>query len=92
MGAFVVPFPVTVSHSWLQTQDEVLLTAADLGLVRLKVPRGYTKHSLQAAVQQWLGQPRCAGVSLQKVHAPRAGFPVFCLPRPEVSTLTVGSV
>ena len=89
MGAFVVPFPVTLGHSWLQTQDEVLLTAADLGLVRLRVPRGYTKRSLQAAVQQWLGQPRCAGVNLQQVHAPRAGFLVFCLPRPEASTLTV---
>ena len=89
MGALVVPFPVTASHSWLQAHDEVLCTAADLGLVRLRVPRGYTRSSLQTAVQQWLGKSRCAGVSIQPAQAPRAGFSVFCLPRPGASTLTV---
>ena len=89
MGTCVVPFPTTASHSWLQNHDEVLLTAADLGLVRLKVPRGYCMQRLQTAVQQWLGKSRCAGVRLQQVQAPGVGFSIFCLPRPGASTLTV---
>ena len=89
MGTCVVPFPNTARHSWLQKHDEVLLTAADLGLVRLKVPRGYCMQRLQTAVRQWLGKSRCAGVRLQQVHAPGVGLSIFCLPRPGASTLTV---
>ena len=89
VGGFVVPLRPAPSHSWLQSHDEVLLTAADLGLVRLRVPRGYSVTSLQAALHQWLGRPRCAGAGLHRMQVPRAAIPVFCLTRPEVSTLTV---
>ena len=89
VGAFAVPAPDTLGGAWLQQHEEVLLTAADLGLVRLRVPKGYTKQRLQLALKQWLGISRCDGVDLQRVPASRAGVPIFCLPRPGASTLTV---
>ena len=89
VGAFVVPAAGTICSGWLQQHDEVLLSAADLGLVRLRVPKGYTQRRLQLALQQWLGAQRCEGVDLQRIPVSRAGVPIFCLPRPGASTLTV---
>ena len=89
VGVFVVPASGTSCGDWLQQREEVLLTAADLGLVRLRVPRGYTQQRLQLALKQWLGTPRCTGADLQQVPASRSGVPIFCLPRPGASTLTV---
>ena len=89
VGVFVVPASGSLGGDWLQQHEEVLLTAADLGLVRLRVPRGYTPQRLQLALKQWLGTPRCAGAELQRVPASRSGVPIFCLPRPGASTLTV---
>ncbi|OLP89819.1 hypothetical protein AK812_SmicGene28672 [Symbiodinium microadriaticum] len=67
---------------------EVAVSAADLGLIRVRVPSRATKEGIMSALTQWLGRQRCLSVGLHQVQAPGSAVQLFCLPRRERSTLT----
>ncbi|CAE7892628.1 unnamed protein product, partial [Symbiodinium necroappetens] len=67
---------------------DVAVSAADLGLIRVRVPSQATKEGIMSALTRWLGRQRCLGVGLYQVQVPGSTVQLFCLPRRDRSTLT----
>ena len=67
---------------------EVVVSAVDLGLVRVRVPTHATAAGVLSALTHWLGRQRCLGAGLHKVTVPGSTVQLFCLPRRARSTLT----
>ena len=89
VGGLQPPGTLSPAASWLSGADGLLLSAADMDLLQLRVPVRASPHSLKRALTAWLGRQRCLDVGLVRVDDPCSSQAVYCLPRRQASTLTV---
>ena len=68
--------------------EEIAVSAADLGLLRLRIPAGASQAGILSALTCLLGRQRCLGLVLHEVPVPGSSLRLFCLPRRGRSTLT----